>query len=72
VLASLTTNGVHAALLLLLSSNRLLLLLLLACLQDLDKLQSVSAAKPWHQGCLPLLRFMFSTRAAIAAAPPAT
>jgi hypothetical protein len=32
-------------------------------LQDLDKLQSVFAAKPWRQGCIPLLRFMFSTRA---------
>jgi hypothetical protein len=32
--------------------------------QDLHKLQSVFAAKPWRQGGLSLLRFMFSTRAA--------
>jgi hypothetical protein len=36
----------------------------LCLLQDLHRLQSVFAAKPWRKGWLPLLRFMFSTRAA--------
>jgi hypothetical protein len=43
-----------------------------ACMQDLDTLQSVFAAKPWRQGCLPLLQFMFSTRATTATPQPAT
>jgi len=34
-------------------------------LQDLDNLQSVFTAKPWRQGCLPLVGFLFSTKAVV-------
>jgi len=50
----------------LLHSDGLTNLFLLASLaQDLDNLQSVFTAKPWRQGCLPLIGFLFSTKAAL-------
>jgi len=35
-------------------------------LQDLNKLQSVFTTRPWRQGCIPLLSFLFRTKAAAA------
>jgi hypothetical protein len=35
-------------------------------LQDLNKLQSAFTAKPWRQGCIPFLAFIFRTKAAAA------
>lgn len=33
-------------------------------LQDLNKLQSAFTTRPWRQGCIPLLTFLFRTKAA--------
>ena len=35
-------------------------------MQDLNMLVSAFTAKPWRQGCSPLLAFVFRTRAAAA------
>jgi hypothetical protein len=33
-------------------------------MQDLNKLQSAFTTKPWRQGCIPFLAFIFRTKAA--------